>query len=144
MALETRMTDPKLRPAKLSYREQFKNLLAEWGALVLWVYFGIFAIVLLGFALAIQLGFTRAEGTADKAGTWGAFLAIMGAAWVATKLTQPLRIAATLVITPALAALLRRARKREPPVPTPAPAEPAPISTSGASASLEPTEPSKP
>ena len=128
------MVDPKSSPAKRSYRERFNHLLAEWGALVLWVYFGIFAIVLVSFAVAIQLGF-GVEGAAGTAGTWGA-------AYVATKLTQPLRIAATLVITPALAALLRRLRKQAPPVSRPAPVEPA--STSAESARLEPTEPSKP
>ena len=35
-----------------------------------------------------------------------------GAAYLFTKLTQPLRIAATLAITPAVATLLRRFRKQ--------------------------------
>jgi hypothetical protein len=140
---KTRMVDPKPVPAKRSYRERFNHLLAEWGQLVLWVYFGIFAIVIVSFAIAIQLGFKSAEGTAEAAGTWGGFLATMGAAYVATKLTQPLRIAATLVITPVLAALLRRVRKHPAPVaPGAAPVDAE--STSADSARLEPPEPSKP
>jgi hypothetical protein len=90
-------------PPKLSYRDRFNKLLAQWGSLVLWVYFGIFFVVLVGFALAIKFGF-GVEGTAGAVGTWGA-------AYVATKLTQPIRIAATLVLTPALAAMLKRFRK---------------------------------
>jgi hypothetical protein len=128
------MVDPKLSPPKRSYRERFNHLLAEWGALVLWVYFGIFAIVLVGFALAIKFGF-GVESAAGTAGTWGA-------AWVATKLTQPLRIAATLILTPAFAALLRRVRKQGPPGGTPSALDP--VATSAESARLEPTEPSKP
>lgn len=128
------MVDPKSSPAKRSYRERFQHLLAEWGALVLWVYFGIFGIVLVSFASAIKLGF-GVESAASTAGTWGA-------AYVATQLTKPLRIAATLVITPALAALLRRVRKQEPRVASPSALDSA--STSAESAALEPTEPSKP
>ena len=45
--------------------------------------------------------------------------ALWGAAWLATKLTQPLRIAATLFITPALGTLMRRLRRQ------PDPGEPA-------------------
>jgi hypothetical protein len=105
--------------AKPSYRDRFNKLLSEWGSLVLWVYFGIFGVVFVGFALAIKFGFGT-RGTVGTVGTWGA-------AYLATKLTQPLRIAATLVLTPALAALLKRFKK-EPPPPDPL----APVVTSGA------------
>jgi hypothetical protein len=86
------------------WRERLKVLIAESGAIVLWVYFGIFGIVLVSFALAIQFG-VNVQGVAGTAGTWGA-------AYLATKLTQPLRIAATLAITPALASFLRRFRSK--------------------------------
>jgi hypothetical protein len=72
----------------------------EYGALALWVYFGIFAVVLVGFALAIHFGFA-VESAAGAAGVWGA-------AWVSTKLTQPLRILATLALTPVVMQVLRR------------------------------------
>lgn len=125
------MVEPTPAPTKPSYRERFNHLLAEWGSLVLWVYFSIFAIVLVGFVVAIKLGF-GVEGAAGTAGT-------LGAAYVATKLTQPLRIAATLVLTPALAALLKRARKRRASIPAPAPVEP-----SAADGSLDSKEAAKP
>lgn len=109
------MVDPIPPPKKPSYKEHLKRMFAEWGALVLWVYFGIFGVVLFGFVLAIKFGF-GVESTAGELGT-------LGAAYLATKLTQPLRIAATLVLTPALAALIRRFRKRtgESPPPPAAP-----------------------
>jgi hypothetical protein len=89
---------------KLTYKDRFNKLLSEWGSLVLWVYFGIFGVVLVGFALAIKFGF-GVQGSVGAVGTWGA-------AYLATKLTQPLRIAATLVLTPALAALIKRFKKQ--------------------------------
>jgi hypothetical protein len=93
-----------------AWREKLKVLIAESGAIVLWVYFGIFGIVLVSFALAIQFG-ANVQGAAGTAGTWGA-------AYLATKLTQPLRIAATLAITPALASFLRRFRGKRAQQPT--------------------------
>jgi hypothetical protein len=100
--------------AKPSTSERLKALVAEWGALLAVVWFSLFAIVLVGFALAIQLGF-ETESTAGTLGTWGA-------AYVATQLTKPLRLAATVLITPALGALLKRFRRPQAPA---APAEPA-------------------
>lgn len=102
--------------AKPSTSERLKALVAEWGALLAVVWFSLFALVLVGFALAIQLGF-ETESTAGTLGTWGA-------AYVATQLTKPLRLAATVLITPALGALLRRFRRPGAPAAPAAPAEP--------------------
>ena len=55
---------------KPSMRERFNALLAEWGPLLIVVYLGIFAIVFIGFALAIKFGFGF-EGTSGAVGTWG-------------------------------------------------------------------------
>jgi hypothetical protein len=78
----------------------------EYGSAAAWVYFAIFALVLVGFATAIKLG-VQVESAAGAAGTWGA-------AYLATKLTQPLRILATLVVTPAVVRIARRLRGRKP------------------------------
>jgi hypothetical protein len=129
------------RGSKPSLRERFKGLIAESGAIVLWVYFGIFGLVLLGTATAIKFGI-KVEGVSFAAGTWAA-------AYLFTKLTQPLRIAATLAITPAIATFLRRFRKpaaggvpvggvpasAEPTSAVPASAVPAPPAAPGASVS---------
>jgi hypothetical protein len=40
---------------------------------------------------------------------------VLGAAWLATKLTQPLRIAGTLALTPVIAAVLKKWRGRSKP-----------------------------
>lgn len=83
-------------------REKLKSLLAEYGNVAIYTYLVIWIATLAGFALAISLGFK------DGGGATG--LAILGAAWLATKLTQPLRIAGTLLATPLVAAGWRKFR----------------------------------
>jgi hypothetical protein len=81
-----------------------KKLIAEYGTTALVVYLVIFAAVLAGFWLAIRTGW-RPESTAGNAGT-------LAAAYVATKVTQPLRIAGTLALTPLVARVYERFRGR--------------------------------
>ena len=83
-------------------RKTFKQILAEYGPIALVVYLLLFALVLAGFWMAIRLGWR----TDSVAGGVGAFTA----AYLATKLTQPLRIAATLLITPLVARVYERMR----------------------------------
>lgn len=99
--------------ARPSLRERLSALMAEYGPVAFGVYFGLFALTLAGFALAIHFGIstpfasgaTAAGPSEAAAGAGTLFLA-----WGATKLTQPLRIAATLALTP-LAARLTRGRR---------------------------------
>jgi hypothetical protein len=97
-------------------RQRLKDLLAEYGRIALVVYLAIFAATWSGFAIAIGAGFD----VDSAAGGTG----VIGAAWVATKLTQPLRIGATLLATPVVAGVWHRVRGRRPAVeaaPAPAP-----------------------
>ncbi len=80
------------------------TLMVEYGQLALVVYLAIFALVLFGFVLAIQMGI-KVQGAGATAGMWAA-------AYVATKLTQPLRIMATLALTPLVMRLLPRKKPR--------------------------------
>jgi hypothetical protein len=84
--------------------EKLKALLAEYGRVAIWTYFAIFALVLAGFALAITYGFD-VESAKGGAG-------VLGAAYLATKATQPLRIAATLALTPLIARLVKRFERK--------------------------------
>jgi len=77
-----------------------QKLLAEYGTVAVVVYFAIFFAVLGGFWLAIRLGWQPTSA----AGSVGTF----AAAYIATKVTQPIRIAATLVITPIVAKIYER------------------------------------
>ena len=81
-------------------RKKIGELLAEYGPVAAVVYFTIFFAVLFGFWAAIRFGW-RTESTAGSVGTFTA-------AYIATKLTQPLRIAATLALTPLAAKLYER------------------------------------
>ena len=83
-------------------RRTLKHILAEYGTTALVVYLTIFTLVLGGFWAAIEFGW-RPSGAA---GNLGAFTA----AYLATKVTQPLRIGATLVLTPVVARLYERLR----------------------------------
>ena len=88
--------------APASVKKTVQNLLAEYGTVAVVVYFTIFFATLFGFWLAIRLGW-RPSSAAGTMGTWAA-------AYIATKLTQPIRIAATLVVTPVVAKLYERVR----------------------------------
>lgn len=82
---------------------RLKKLIAEYGPVALGTYLAIFVLVLAGFATAIALGF-NVESAAGAAG-------VLGGAYLATKVAQPLRIAATLVLTPLVAKVLSRWRR---------------------------------
>ena len=85
-------------------KKTVQNLLAEYGTVALIVYVTIFFATLAGFWLAIRFGW-QPSSAAGSVGTWAA-------AYVATKLTQPIRIGATLLVTPFIAKLYERLRGR--------------------------------
>jgi len=87
-------------------KKTVQKLLAEYGTVAVIVYFVIFFAVLGGFWLGIRFGW-RPSSTA---GSVGAFTA----AYIATKLTQPIRIGATILVTPIIARLYERLRGRRP------------------------------
>lgn len=96
---------PAKKP-KLS--ERLNQLVNEYGAIALSTYLGIFVLVFAAFALAITRGLYVPEGGMATTAT-------LGAAWLATKATQPIRIGVTLVLTPIVAGFLQRFRKTTPP-----------------------------
>ena len=87
-------------------RRTFKQILTEYGTTALVVYLTIFTLVLLGAWLGIRLGW-RPE---SAAGNVGAFTL----AYLVTKATQPLRIGATLLLTPLVARIWERVTGRTP------------------------------
>ena len=72
-------------------RKTLKNILAEYGMIAVVVYLTLFTIVFIGSYFAIRLGWTPGS-VAGQAGAWTA-------AYLVTKVAQPLRIAATVLIT---------------------------------------------
>ena len=72
-------------------RKTLKNVLAEYGAIAVVVYLTLFTLVFVGSYFAIRLGWTPGS-VAGQAGAWTA-------AYLVTKVAQPLRIAGTVLIT---------------------------------------------
>ena len=87
-------------------RKTLKTVLAEYGAIAVVVYLILFALVLVGSYFAIRLGWAPSSN-AGRAGTWTA-------AYIVTKIAQPLRIAATVVIATFIGKLLEKRRKPDP------------------------------
>ncbi len=86
-------------------RKTLKNIFAEYGAIAVVVYLSIFFIVLIGAWLGIRLGWAPG-GVAGAAGTWTA-------AYIVTKITQPLRIGATVLLTTFLGRLWDRRKPKK-------------------------------
>lgn len=92
---------------KAKKKGKLQELFAEFGAIAVVTYLSIFALTLAGFSAAIGFGF-EVEGVAAGAGT-------LGAAYIATKVTQPIRIGATLIMTPVVAGVWHRFRGKPTP-----------------------------
>jgi hypothetical protein len=99
--------------AKLPLKDRMKLLAEEYGPVAMGTYLVISLIIVASFAVAIHFGI-KIEGSTEASGGLGV-AATIGAAWVAAKITVPLRILATLVLTPLIARLLKRVRKTPPP-----------------------------
>lgn len=90
-------------------RKTFKLILAQYGAIALVIYLVIFFAVLFGAWAAIHLGWRPESVT----GNVGAFTA----AYLATKVAYPLRIAGTLALTPLVARAYARLTGKPAPQP---------------------------
>lgn len=76
-------------------RKTLKAIFAEYGAIAVVLYLVIFFAVFGGFWMGIKMGF-RPMGVGGSVGA-------VTAAYLATKLTQPLRIGLTILLTPIVA-----------------------------------------
>jgi hypothetical protein len=88
-------------------RKTIKHILVEYGAIAVVVYLAIFFLVWFGFWAAMRFGWEPASAAANV-GTFAA-------AYIATKITQPLRILATLAVTPFIAKIYERVIGRQRP-----------------------------
>jgi hypothetical protein len=86
-------------------RQRLKDHFAEYGAIALVVWVALFGLTFAGFWIAISSG-AQVEGAAGETGS-------IGAAYVATQLTKPLRILATIAVTPFVAEIWLRVRGRK-------------------------------
>jgi hypothetical protein len=103
-----RMADPS--PSLLS-RQGLRRFFVEFGVLGLSLHYAVYVLVLIGFALSIG---RAAHGESDTLRASAGTLGVWAAAYVATKLTLPVRALVTVALTPLLRALIRRLRRRPP------------------------------
>lgn len=75
-----------------------QKLYAKYGASFIVAYIAIFVLSMLGFIIAIQTGF-QVEGATEGVG-------LFAAAWLGTKLLQPLRIGFSVALAPLVAKLI--------------------------------------
>ena len=89
---------------KRTLKERLKAHFAEYGRVAIYTYLALSLSAIIGFSIAIGAGVTPSSAS----GVFG----VIAAGWVAAKATMPLRILATLGLTPLIAALLQRRKKR--------------------------------
>jgi len=89
-------------------KARLQKLMAEYGRVALWTYLSLSLLAIAGFSIAIAIGVAPSSSTG--------VLGVIGAGWLAAKATMPLRILATLALTPLIATLVRRLTKRKTPV----------------------------
>ena len=88
---------------KPSLKKRLKDLMEAYGGLAFTIYFSIFFATLGGFIIAIKAGF-EVDGGAESTGT-------VVVAYAATKALQPVRILATLALTPIVGQFMKRRRE---------------------------------
>jgi hypothetical protein len=87
----------------VTLKERLKAHFADYGKIAIYTYLALSLTAIIGFSIAIGVG----VGPTSASGVFG----VIGAGWLAAKATMPLRILATLGITPLIAALLNRRKK---------------------------------
>ena len=84
---------------------RIKQLFEEYGAAALITWFSIFGATLAGFRVALEYGYTP-EGDLGGLGAWGI-------AYVGAQVVKPVRIVATVALTPLVASVVGRFRPEE-------------------------------
>lgn len=87
------------------HQERLKRLFVEYGVLGIAVHYALYVLVLLGFVLVLL----RRQPAAALIST--ETVGVLAAAYVANKLTLPLRVLGTVTLTPLLRTVWRRRRK---------------------------------
>lgn len=87
-------------------KERLAAHFAEYGKIAIYTYFTLSILAIIGFSIAIGVGVAPSSATG--------VLGTIGAGWLAAKATLPLRILATLALTPLVTFLWHKWR---PPVP---------------------------
>ncbi len=107
---ETKRT---LRGRYSDLKERYQELVTQFGLIAFITHFSIGLLTFVSFAVLIEMG-VEVEGAAGGSG-------VLASAWVAYKVTMPVRLMITVALTPIVAAAWYRLRGSKPePVPVPA------------------------
>jgi hypothetical protein len=90
----------------LPLKERLKKQFTEYPRIAIITYLTLSILSIVAFSIAIGMGAQPSTAT----GTLG----VIGAGWVAAKALMPLRILATLALTPMIAAVVGRFKKPAP------------------------------
>ena len=90
--------------AKTSLKERLSAHFNEYGTIAIVTYFSLSILTIIGFSVAIGIGWKPSTATG--------VLGVIGAGWAAAKLTLPIRILITLGLTPVVAVIVTRLRRR--------------------------------
>lgn len=85
-------------------KDRLEKLLAEYGKVAVITYLVLSLLAIGGFSVAIAVGAEPSSATG--------FFGVIAAGWLAAKATMPLRILATVALTPVIAAVVRRITNR--------------------------------
>src|SRR3954469_5425480 len=99
-------TPPAPQNRKPSSKERLKKLFEEYGSVAIGVFVVLWVTVLGGIWLAVKFGW-KPESAAGEGGTFGG-------AYIAFRVTRPIRIGATVVLTPIIGRVLERLKLRKP------------------------------
>jgi hypothetical protein len=81
-------------------KTRWERLQKEYGTVAMGTYLSLWAMVLIGYVIAIKQG-VEVEGASATGG-------LLFGAWVAAKVSQPARILVTVIATPFIARVLKR------------------------------------
>ncbi len=96
-------------PKKPTLKERLRAIIKDFPKIAIITYLVLSAIAITGFSIAIGIGAEPSTATG--------VIGVIGAGWLAAKVTVPLRILITLAVTPPIAALWHRIRPPKPPEP---------------------------
>lgn len=97
---------PVTDAARPTLKDRLAKHFAEYGKIALVTYLVLSVAAIVGFSIAIAVGAEPSSAT----GMFG----VIGAGWLAAKATMPLRILATLGLTPIVAAVVHKIARRRP------------------------------
>ena len=99
---------PHATGKKPPLKDRLKAIVKDYPQVAVFTYLGLSAIAIAAFSIAIGIGAEPSTATG--------VIGVIGAGWLAAKVTVPLRILATLALTPPIAALVKKLKRKKPPV----------------------------